>query len=82
MACGPRLERTDESTASGSTNLISYRGPLEGPPGAHEPFLVGRFEDKYVIEHGRWVIAERRLVVQFAGEALRSGASVRQPQAS
>lgn len=78
----PCLKRTGDRTAVGTTNLISYRGSLEGISPAHEPFLVGRFQDKYIREDGRWVIAERRLVVQFAGETLRSGAPPRQPQVS
>ena len=72
----PRLERTSETTASGATNLISYRGALHGMRSAREPFIVGRFDDQYVHVDGRWLIAERRLVVQFAGEALRQGMPV------
>lgn len=67
----PLLRRTGVVTASGVINMISYRGAVQGFPPAHEPFIVGRFEDRYSLENGVWLIAERRLVVVFAGAALR-----------
>jgi hypothetical protein len=73
----PRLRRNGVETASGVINMISYRGTVQGFPPAHEPFIVGRFEDRYSVENGRWLIAERRLVVAFAGAALREPVGVR-----
>jgi hypothetical protein len=66
----PRLRRTGVATASGVINMISYRGAAGGIPPAHEPFIVGRFEDRYSLENGTWLIGERRLVAVFAGAAL------------
>jgi hypothetical protein len=68
----PLLRLIDAESATGSMSMVSYRGPLDGISAADEPFIVGRFEDRYVREAGRWLIAERRLVVQFAGKALQS----------
>jgi hypothetical protein len=68
----PLLRLRDVDSATGIMSMISYRGPLGSVPAADEPFIVGRFEDRYVREAGRWLIAERRLVVQFAGKSLTS----------
>jgi hypothetical protein len=66
----PLLRLLDAKSATGSMSMISYRGPLGSIPRVDEPFIVGRFEDRYVREADRWLIAERRLVVHFAGKSL------------
>lgn len=66
----PLLRRLDETSAVGTMSLISYRGPLGSISHVGEPLIVGRFEDRYVRENDHWLIAERRIVIQFAGRHL------------
>lgn len=65
------LSQVTEDEALGSVYLTLFRhdrdGGGEGAPPDARPALVGVYRDRFVCLDGRWLIADRRLEVDFIG---------------
>ncbi|MER5735170.1 MULTISPECIES: nuclear transport factor 2 family protein [unclassified Streptomyces] len=72
-----------ESTATATTYFTTYRvdGHAGGFASPRPPTQVGHYEDTFLKEGDRWLLASRSLHLAFAGPTERIGARAAAPEA-